>query len=429
VSVIDTSTNTVVATLSVSSATFASGPLVVAAAPDGKRVYLSNCAFGPVDSCTISVIETATNTVTNNAVDIPVKSMPFSMAVTPNGAYLYTANLISNTVSVVSTATNTVVGTIPVGSQPAGIAFTPDGAYAYVANTSGNTVSVISTLTNTVVATIPVGTTPDEVAITPDGAYAYVSNNSSQDVSVISTHTNTVIASIPFPSVPEWLAVTPNGAFVYVPVGHPVNTVFVVATATNTVVASIPISPYGNVGGPVTVAFTADGAFAYVTGAQANEVFVINTATNTVVATVPVGISPYGVVIAGPVGPLYFSIQTLIIDKPGFYEQGRFRLGEGSKGINPVTAPVAFRFGTASIVIAPGSFHRLGSSNNFWFVGNVNGVSTFVDIQAQDHDATRYKFAVSGWGLDLASQAEPMKVGLQIGDNTGSTTFKATVFP
>ena len=42
VSVIDTSTNTVVATLSVGSATFESGPLVLAVTPDGKHVYVSN---------------------------------------------------------------------------------------------------------------------------------------------------------------------------------------------------------------------------------------------------------------------------------------------------------------------------------------------------------------------------------------------------
>jgi hypothetical protein len=76
-----------------------------------------------------------------------------------------------------------------------------------------------------------------------------------------------------------------------------------------------------------------------------------------------------------------------------------------------------------------GSFQRLGSSNNYLFVGKVNSVSMFVYIQAQDPGATRYNFTIAGVGLDLTSQAEPMKVGLQIGNNTGSTTFKATVFP
>src|SRR5438128_5291975 len=45
---------------------------------------------------------------------------------------------------------------------------------AYVTNESSNTVSVIDTATNTVVATIPVGPVPVGVAITPDGTRAYV---------------------------------------------------------------------------------------------------------------------------------------------------------------------------------------------------------------------------------------------------------------
>ena len=67
------------------------------------------------------------------------------------------ANQGSNDVTVINTATNTVVATIPVGSQPIGAAVTPDGTRVYVTNTASNTVSVINTATNTVVATIPVG--------------------------------------------------------------------------------------------------------------------------------------------------------------------------------------------------------------------------------------------------------------------------------
>jgi YVTN family beta-propeller protein len=46
---------------------------------------------------------------------------------------------------------------------------------AYVTNASG-TVSVIDTATNSVVATILVGIFPSGVAITPDGTRAYVTN-------------------------------------------------------------------------------------------------------------------------------------------------------------------------------------------------------------------------------------------------------------
>ena len=59
-----------------------------------------------------------------------------------------------------------MVATIPVGQFPDGVAITPDGTRAYVATELG-TVSVIDTATNTVVATIPIGGEPLGIAITP----------------------------------------------------------------------------------------------------------------------------------------------------------------------------------------------------------------------------------------------------------------------
>jgi YVTN family beta-propeller protein len=63
-----------------------------------------------------------------------------------------------------------VVTTITVGLAPFGVAVTPDGKHAYVTNFNSNTVSVIDTASETVVATVAVGTAPFGVAVTPDGA-------------------------------------------------------------------------------------------------------------------------------------------------------------------------------------------------------------------------------------------------------------------
>src|SRR6516162_2325563 len=85
----------------------------------------------------------------------------------------YIMNQLDNTVSVIDTATNTVVGSpIPVGRSPFGVAVTPDGSKVYVANSLSGTVSVIDTATNTVVGSpIAVGNFPlGGVAVTPDGS-------------------------------------------------------------------------------------------------------------------------------------------------------------------------------------------------------------------------------------------------------------------
>lgn len=235
------------------------------------------------NNSTVSVIDTVSNTITAT---IPVGSVPDSLALTPDGAFLYVSNGGSSTVSVVDTSTNTVVATVPVGNTPFSIAMTPSGAFAYVANLRGNSVSVIDTSTNTVMATIPVGRTPEGVAITPDGAFAYVTNNSDNNVSVIDTSANTVIATVPAGRLPGPVAVSPDGtaAYVGVFVSPGVGGVSVIDTATNTVIASVQVGnqPFGMV-------FTPNGAFAYVANFVGSSVSVIDTATTTVVATISSG--------------------------------------------------------------------------------------------------------------------------------------------
>jgi YVTN family beta-propeller protein len=56
------------------------------------------------------------------------------------------------------------------------VAVTPDGTHVYITNIGSNTVSVIATATNTVVATVPVGIGLAFVAITRDGTLVYVTS-------------------------------------------------------------------------------------------------------------------------------------------------------------------------------------------------------------------------------------------------------------
>jgi YVTN family beta-propeller protein len=141
------------------------------------------------NSQTVSVIARPGNAV---VATIPVGFEPVGVAVTPDGKRAYFTNSGrrggSNHVSVIDTATNTVVGLpITVGAVPQRPAVTPDGTHVYVANNYDNTVSVIRTAFNAVVKTVPVGAFPVGVAVTPDGTKVYVANNGSNNVSVIPT--------------------------------------------------------------------------------------------------------------------------------------------------------------------------------------------------------------------------------------------------
>ena len=108
---------------------------------------------------------------------VMVGNTPYGIDVTPNGQFLYVADLDSNTVSVINTGTLTRVATIAVGTRPWGVKVTPNGQFVYVANSGSNTVSVIATASNTVTATVTVGSNPRGLAITAAGDLVYVANS------------------------------------------------------------------------------------------------------------------------------------------------------------------------------------------------------------------------------------------------------------
>ena len=115
--------------------TVGSSPYGVAITPDGTYAYVTN--YG---SNNVSVIQISTNTV---VATVAVGTNPVGVAITPDGNYAYVVNYGSNNVSVLQISTNTVVATVTVETNPQQTAITPDGTYAYVANFSSNNVSVI----------------------------------------------------------------------------------------------------------------------------------------------------------------------------------------------------------------------------------------------------------------------------------------------
>ncbi len=313
VSVIDTATNTVTATITGNYLIESYG---VAASRDGTKVYITN-EF----SDSVSVIDTVTNMVIAN-INLGYQTFPQGVAVTPDGSKLYVAENATNLplnqnsgVAVIDTATNTVIAGIQTGVRPVGVAVSPDGGKVYVTNQSSNSVSVIATATNSVTATITVDSGPAGVAVTPDGRKVYVANQTSSTVSVIDTATNTVTKTIsndncgcsfnPTFNYPIGVAVAPDGKRVYVATGYAHDNptlgyadydAAVIDTATDTVSAQIYTSSSGI---PLGMAVTPDGSKIYVAnpgenpnGGPGNNVSVLDSATNTRTALIQTGLYP-----------------------------------------------------------------------------------------------------------------------------------------
>lgn len=253
VSVIETASNEVIASVETGRYPFV-GPAIT---PDGALAYVTDFSDSTMTVIKTPVFQGVAQIFSRGVHEIIAASKlpasPTGIAITSDGAYAY-ISLSNSNVVVVETGTHAIVAQIPVGINPYLLDATPDGRFVYVANFGSDDVSVIATATHTVIDTIDVardgGDGPYGVAITPDGAYVYVSNWTSDNVSVIETATNTVVATIDVNNVGLGIAMTGHGDYLYVTGGDSVTCVIEIAT--NTVIERIATGGYtrGAAAGP-----------------------------------------------------------------------------------------------------------------------------------------------------------------------------------
>ena len=257
-------------------------------------------AAGNTTSKSVSV------TVANSPTDqttIAVGQLPVAVAV--SGSRAYVANYYDGTVSVIDTATNTVIETIPVGAAPRNLAVSPNGNRVYVANSNANTVSVIATNTNTVVDTVVVSVPQDEpgefsrvwdIAVSPDGSRVYVTATGGT-VSVIDTTTHAVSGAYAAGPAATGIAVSPpDGSRLYVATELWNSNITVMDTATMTVTGTVFV---GESYYPIDGAFTPDGKRLYmITGVQ-GEAAQTNGPAVMVIDTDDRNVTTYNTVIAG----------------------------------------------------------------------------------------------------------------------------------
>lgn len=172
----------------------------LAISPDGSTIYISSQS-----SDSVSVVDTASLTV--SSVIYTGASSGLDIAVSPDGSQVYVAysqdfNGFQSDVVVISAATDTVTTRIPIGAYYdvlRGMAFSANGSTLYVPDAATNVVNEVSTATNTVTGTI--GGFQSPVAITLDNAAgtAYVSNLNAGDgyIAVVDLASGTITDTIP----------------------------------------------------------------------------------------------------------------------------------------------------------------------------------------------------------------------------------------
>ncbi len=288
VSVIDTTTGLIAATIPVG--TDVSGIVIT---PDGSRLYVRNSG-----SATVSVIDTASKLITAS-ISVPGNVNPFGIAISPDGKYVYTANG-DNTVSVISANPtdpqyNTVTASIDigVGFSPRAIAVSPDSTKVYVINYSDDTkgnLTVIDTASNTIVATAAGIPYSVDLAVSPDGTRIYVTDEptnasySNGYVTVLNAATLGIETTIQI-GYPVGLAVSPDGKHLVVanagnPFEHGTSSVAVIDTDTASPDYNTVVNSYSVGDGALGVTFSSDGTSVYVTSAESGTVARIGVATS-----------------------------------------------------------------------------------------------------------------------------------------------------
>lgn len=279
---------------------------------------------------TVSVIDTDSDSV---VATIPVAAGPHGMGVTPDGRWLYVSSDGSSLLNLIDTTTNRITRTIEVGKAPHGVALTPDGQLLLVAVNGDDRLAFIDTAKQTVVATVSVAK-PHTISIRPDGKVAYVASQAPDHFAlvVVDLVNRTVLRTIALDKTPRDLEFGHDGKSLYFTEAG-VNAVEVLDPSSDKVVAEIPtgVSPhYVNffrgtklgmtvVQGPgelllfdpltnlpvrtVAVgkqphwlAVSGDGKTAYVTDEGSNDVTVVDVASGKT-TTIPVGNQPRKVVV------------------------------------------------------------------------------------------------------------------------------------
>jgi len=215
VSIIDTDTRTVVATL-----TDVRGALSVAVTPDRSKLYV-----GDLDG--VSIFDLSTNLVIKKLAIGRVDGLVMSA----DGTRLYTTLR-----PIIDTITDTVVATLPVGAG----AIARAGNRLYMVQSATFVVDIPS---NTVVAVLNAGGFIPAVAASVDGSRVYVADFNATVVKVVDTATNTIVADIPSGSGIGDVDVAPNGENIYVTVFNG-SAVHVHDAATGVVVASVATSRF-----------------------------------------------------------------------------------------------------------------------------------------------------------------------------------------
>lgn len=193
---------------------------MLAPSPDGRYVYTANMMSGSV-----SKVDLAGRRVAASAATGP---MTEAVAVRPGGTEVWAASQDLGRVVVLDAATMEEVGALPVDGRPIRIAFTPDGTRALVTTVIGSELVVVDADARERLGTVAFPNDPEHanaaaasvsgaqtalpigVAVAPDGQMAYVALMGRDQVAVVDLEKLAVTRWLGTGSMPDGIAYVPS---------------------------------------------------------------------------------------------------------------------------------------------------------------------------------------------------------------------------
>lgn len=150
-------------------------PTALCFSPAGEYLYVTLGA--PADR--ILVIDTHDDTVVHS---FSTSCNPMGICISPGGEKLYVTLTGDDYVASFDPATGAMVDSVLIGSIPTGIAILPDGRYLYTANGLGNSSTIVRTSDMTVAGVTRSGFRGGNVCCSPDGDRVYTSSGQDGNV-------------------------------------------------------------------------------------------------------------------------------------------------------------------------------------------------------------------------------------------------------
>jgi len=283
-SVIDVASGTTLATLPTGN-----GPHEVAITRDGQTAVVTD--YGDrAGNNTLTVIDVAGLRVAST-VDLGEYRRPHGIAFLPGDSIVAVTSEVAQAVVLVRVADGSIVKTLPTGQGGSHmLAVTGDGATIYTGNIRDGTVSQLDVATGQSTRVFQTPPQPEAITVTADGDEVWVGSNSEGKVSVVDVATGAVDEALDGFSFPYRILITPDNRQVLIP-DFRAQELRIVDRATRAVVDVMPFDGAG----PQGITLSPDGTTVYHAMSLENRIAVIDLETRTVVRHIDAGARPDGV--------------------------------------------------------------------------------------------------------------------------------------